>query len=413
MSTEPSVGENVSISGYFVPETGRFVEYVENHFFIRNNLLIFVLQDSCNNTETTKKYEFITNKIMKKLKLISSLLLCAGALLGPKGVAAHDFKTTLPGGNTLYLNVTDTLNLRVEVTYEGSIAGGRSTQVEGALVIPATVEHEGRNYAVTAIGRKAFSGAAELESVVMPASVKKIGAFAFENCEALKSVTFPAGQVGIGEGAFFRCAGLETLVFGSDWTAIDLEPYKWSRALRVLEVPAKVRSLTNLKLIETLERVYVSIGNGAFSSQDGMLYAKDGKTLYACPRAYAGSVTVPEGVETVLEGAFTGCSLVEAVVLPGTLRKLSYMEFSRAASLRSISLCAAEPVKTARYDCSEVFALRVASPDVVVYVPKAAYKAYYVALCAQAGSYENIDGKQEESFPAEGFVTENNLKKVK
>lgn len=350
---------------------------------------------------------------MKKLELTLSMLLCAGALLGPGAAAAHDFKAALPGGNTICLNVTDTLKMSVEVTYEGSVADTRTVLSAGELVIPATVKHEGRSYTVTAIGSKAFSGADELESVVMPATVTKIGAFAFEGCTALKSVAFPAGQVELGEGAFFRCEALETLLFGSDWTAVNLEPFRWSRALRVLEVPAKVRSLTNLKRIETLEKVYVSVGNRTFSSRDGMLYDREGTTLYACPRAWTGGVTVPEGVERILEGAFAGCPGVETVVLPATLRELSYKEFSRAEGLRSITFLAEEPVKTARHDGAEVFALRTASPAVEIWVPKTAYEAYCAALCAAAGSYETVDGKQAENLPAEGFATVNNIKKIK
>lgn len=350
---------------------------------------------------------------MKKSKLTLSMLLCAGVLLGSGEVAAHDFKASLPGGNTLYLNVTDTLNMAVEVTYEGSIADTRTVLSESELVIPATVKHEGRSYTVTAIGSKAFSGADELESVVMPATVTKIGAFAFEGCTALKSVAFPAGQVELGEGAFFRCEALETLLFGSDWTAVNLEPYRWSRVLRVVEVPAKVRSITNLKRIATLEKVYVSVGNRTFSSRDGMLYDREGTTLYACPRGWAGDVTVPEGVERVLVGAFAGCPRVETVVLPATLRELSYGEFARAEGLRSITFRAAEPLKTALHNGAEVFALRVASPAVEIWVQKAAYEAYCAALCAEAGTYEPIGGGKAEELAAEGFATVNNLKKIK
>ena len=350
---------------------------------------------------------------MKKFELTLSMLLCAGALLGPGIAAAHDFKAVLPGGNTLYLNVTDTLKMCVEVTYEGSVADTRTVLSDSELVIPATVKHEGRTYTVTAIGSKAFSGADELQSVTMPATVTKIGAFAFDGCSALKSVAFPACQTELGEGAFFRCEALETLLFGSDWTAINLEPYRWSRALRVLEVPAKVRSLTNLKLIATLEKVCVSVGNRAFSSRDGLLYNREGTTLYACPRAWVGSVTVPEGVERVLEGAFAGCPQVEKVVLPSTLREMSYGEFARAKGLRSLTFKAAEPLKTARHNGSEVFALRVASPEVVIYVLKEAYEAYCKALCAEAGSYETVDGRKTETLTAEGFATVNSLKKIK
>jgi len=350
---------------------------------------------------------------MNKLKFLALIFLFLSIMVMGGHVSAHDFSVTVSGGNKLFLNVTDTLKRTVEVTYEGSVAENHEHLPQGMLHIPETVKYKGQTYTITAIGPKAFSEAMELEGIVLPSSLSKIDAFAFEGCAGLKSIVYPGSPVFVGEGAFFRCDRIESVSFGSDWISVNLAPYVWSDSLKEIEIPGKVKKLINLKALKSLEKIHVSINNPVYSAKDGLLYSKDSKVLYAAPCAYRGNIVVPEGTETVLEGAFRDCLYVENIDLAESVKQLSYLEFIRVVNLKSITLRAEEPINTAKHGDISVFALCLPSPGVELYVPKSAYNAYCTAICHEAGAYEDIHGKQRDVFENTVFATKENIRKIK
>lgn len=76
-----------------------------------------------------------------------------------------------------------------------------------------------------------------------------------------------------------------------------------------------------------------------YTAKDGIVYSKDMRTLIYCPRGKKGIVDVPEGVESVMENAFSGCRGITAINLPSSLKDapadaLSLIEsgYARASS---------------------------------------------------------------------------------
>ncbi len=65
---------------------------------------------------------------------------------------------------------------------------------------------------VTAIPEDAFSGCADLVTVVISDTVVSIGSQAFANAFSLGEITLPAGLQGIGDGAFMNCDNLGKVV---------------------------------------------------------------------------------------------------------------------------------------------------------------------------------------------------------
>ena len=147
-----------------------------------------------------------------------------------------------------------------DAPFEATVTGAEYYGVREtfALDIPASVEHGGREYAVVAVGDKAFGGSSatdfmgtianeskmKLESVSLPATVRtigdyafgtlsgnsgtpaltrvsiatgsqlaEIGKYAFANCVSLTSFTMPASMSLIDAGAFRGCTGLSELRF--------------------------------------------------------------------------------------------------------------------------------------------------------------------------------------------------------
>ena len=319
-------------------------------------------------------------------------IITTGILLMTCGLAgAHDFALSIDG-QKLFFNIRSTKAKTAEVTYQGSIAGDRGTGFRGDLVIPGKVRHEGQVYEIVGISAKAFSGNDRLTSVTMPAGIAYIGDFAFEGCTALKRIVFPGRPVKFGEGVFFRCADIRDITLGSDWTMVDLKAFRWSEGLEKVYIPAKLTSIHNMKSLKGLRTIEVDANNTAFSSIGGILYSKDNKTLYGCPRAYEGQVVIEPGTETITTGALIDCRSVTAVDIPETVKTLSFREFSRMNRLETLKFRGMVPLKTAVMDGKECFLLHLANPAVRIATPKKARKAYREALTLTPGEYKEIGG---------------------
>lgn len=303
---------------------------------------------------------------------------------------AHDFSITIPSGQTVYFSITDNQKRYVEVTFQGKVTDDHTNDYAGAINIPSLVTFNKKVYQVTAIGKKAFSGAHALKSIVLPSGVLSIGDFAFEGCSQLESVVFPGNKVRIGEGSFFRCSSISRVTLGSDWISVNLKMFRWSDKLTTLFIPAKLTRLQNFKSLKRLRSVEVDANNPNYMSVNGLLYTKDLSVLLACPRGYIGNVRVVEGTQSVRWGALIDCPQVTSVDLPVSLRSLSFREFSRIEKLERIVMRGVDPIHTATKGSRDVFLLKVAHSNVSLAVPKSALKAYKSAVCSEEGEYSDI-----------------------
>ncbi|MBQ6829406.1 MAG: leucine-rich repeat domain-containing protein [Thermoguttaceae bacterium] len=159
-----------------------------------------------------------------------------------------------------------------------------------SLVVPAKIK--GRP--VVALGKEAFWGCDELTEITLPDGLKVVGDEAFAQCSQLTEITLPASVESIGESAFFNCVKLEN---------IDVSPE-----------------------------------NKNFRSVDGVLFSADGKTLVLYPRGKSGrQYAVPNGVERVGEGAFTGCVQLTEIAFPKGLTTIGANAFTMCGRLTKIS----------------------------------------------------------------------------
>ncbi len=88
--------------------------------------------------------------------------------------------TAVPDDNNPYANYTDVTS----------------------IIVPSSVNYEGKDYAVTAIGEIAFYGCRSLKQVVLPEGLITIGTSAFLGCFYLESVNIPNTVTNIEDGAF-------------------------------------------------------------------------------------------------------------------------------------------------------------------------------------------------------------------
>lgn len=253
-------------------------------------------------------------------------------------------------------------------------------QLAENLVIPSTVEYNGITFAVTEIEDDAFYNNRTIKSVVIPGSVERIGHRAFQYT-GLSSITLNEGLKEIGFYAFEGTNVTEFILPASvekienmgcvsyalkrfvvkpgskHFTTVDdvlfdkevkrLVGYPYLKATEHYVTPVTCESLkstfiwsANLKSFTLGENVkefgnfafwtcrhpnmiYVDGGNEHFKSVDGVLFSKDGTQLYFYPNKEEKFYRVPDGVTTILYGAFYGSyPVLEDLVLPATVTKI-------------------------------------------------------------------------------------------
>ena len=106
------------------------------------------------------------------------------------GASAYDFEV-----DGIYYNILNDSEVEVtaENVYDEEEYSYDSGTYSGDIMIPETVDFDGVNYCVTAIGNRAFRASEDLTSVDIPSTVTTIGDEAFMGCINLEYVNIPPG----------------------------------------------------------------------------------------------------------------------------------------------------------------------------------------------------------------------------
>ncbi len=160
---------------------------------------------------------------------------------------------------------------------------------------------------------------------------------AFEQHQ-LKKVTIPDTITTIEKNAFDSCF-IKELVLGNGIKEIGEQAFLNSQ-ITELFIPASVTSIGDLAFdgCSFLKSITVSEENQSYKSVDGVLYSKDGKTLILYPRKKeSSSFTVPNGVITIKQFAFSNCNFIENVIVPEGVTSIEKHAFGACNNLKTIS----------------------------------------------------------------------------
>ncbi len=255
--------------------------------------------------------------------------------------------------------------------------------ISGELVIPST--YDGKP--VTAIGDFGFHSCNFLTRVIIGDNVTTIGYYAFGNCESLKSVTVPNGVGTIKDYAFYGCNALNSIIIPSSVVAIGDYAFYYCKDLTNVVIPKSVTtigdssfaacdSLTNVTISDgveiignhaffgcdaltnitipssvitigdkaffgckDLENITVNENNGYYASVDGVLFNKDKTTLIQYPIASVRtSYTIPNGVTTIGDSAFSPCQALTNVTIPNGVTTIGNSAFSSCQALTNVTI---------------------------------------------------------------------------
>ena len=208
---------------------------------------------------------------------------------------------------------------------------------------------------VVRIGRMAFAGDEELESVVLPDSLEGIGPGAFFKCPNLKSVAIPEGVKVISDSAFSNC-----------------------------------EALSAVRLPEVLKR----IGDGAFSGCRNLATVSVGGQ-----EPVEGECIIPAGVKVCGWMAFNGCAFTKVRFSDGVeeLGKWTFLDCNNLTevvlpkSVQSLSCWVFKDCKNLKRVVISYGALRSIEADDPAVVPKDASGAFICAdICAGCALQEVV-----------------------
>ncbi len=204
----------------------------------------------------------------------------------------------------------------------------------GDVIIPSTINA----MPVTSIGSWAFQHCLSMASVTLSDSVTSIGNYAFYQCSSLTSVHIGIGVNSIGDGAFSGCNSLTSATIPDTVTYIGHYALSSCSSLTSITIPDSVTVIGLFVFSEcpSMIRVDVSDANANYASLDGVLYNKGMTTLIACPGGKTGAFVIPDGVTSIDDKAFCGCSKLTSIVLPDGVTSIGWDAFFACSSLTSM-----------------------------------------------------------------------------
>ena len=235
---------------------------------------------------------------MKTISSFSSKLLAFTlALMASVSTFAYDFQS----GYLFYNILPDRTVAVTSETY-----GIPYDYLPTSLVIPSEVsDYYGSKYQVSEIANGAFRGCDELESVIIPNTVKKIGMYAFTGCSKLIDISFPESLEDVMGGALYDCAWYDNQPDGLIYVGNLLYRYKGTAPAGAI----------------TIKEGTTAVLDFAFSKQPNIT-----------------SVVLPESVTSVHTQAFGDCPNLESVTLPTWLSVIEDYTFQNCSKLQNINL---------------------------------------------------------------------------
>lgn len=167
---------------------------------------------------------------------------------------------------------------------------------------------------------------AKAGAYTVPNNVLFIGQDSFAHCTNLTSVTISSSNVvsSIEEAAFQGCTKLTNVLIGTNVGGIGDNAFGGCSSLTNVMIPARVNSIGNEAFAgcTRLAAITVDPYNTSYSSVMGVLFDGSQTTVIQYPGGLSGSYTIPDGVTSIGQAAFDGCSRLTGVTMPDSVTSI-------------------------------------------------------------------------------------------
>ena len=188
----------------------------------------------------------------------------------------------------------------------------------GDVVIPSSVNINGRDLPVRSVQKQAFQNAEYIKSVVLPDGLTTIGISAFRNCKSLQSITVPESVTSIGTGAFNNCGQLKSITIPENIKKIESHTFFCCSSLESITIPGNVTKIDQF----------------AFGRCTGLT-----------------SIDIPDSVTEIMESAFENCTGVKTVTVGSGLRTMHRKAFSGCDAVDTLIISEDNPTYYSKGNC--------------------------------------------------------------
>ena len=187
------------------------------------------------------------------------------------------------------------------------------------------------------LGSCAFA-ASQIEKIILPTTLNTIPDSCFEFCQNLKAIEIPQSITSISTAAFMYCENLESVILPDALEVIGVQAFH-DTGIREIMLPASVTECgaSAFSACANLESILVEEGNQHYASRDGILYDHGYNIIVSVPAKLSGDISLPEGVTTITEYAFSGTQ-IRSIEFPSTLTTIETAAFINCLQLESIVL---------------------------------------------------------------------------
>ena len=213
----------------------------------------------------------------------------------------------------------------------------------------------------------------QLDTIVLPPSVKSLGRNAFMYCTSLKSINLPKTQKTLPIGIFEGCTSLESIELPKTLTTFSTDVFYGCTKLSNVTLHEGIetigeRAFYNCKLTEiTIPSTVTSIGNGAFkgnpttsviwlpktcsigtdesapfystsSTITSFTFGDSVKTIpaYLCKYMKIDSITIPQTVTSIGQAAFMYCTKLKALEFPKGIKTIAKSVLEGCTGLKKV-----------------------------------------------------------------------------
>ena len=142
----------------------------------------------------------------------------------------------------------------------------------------------------------------------------------------------------IGDTAFKQAENAVTITLPDSATMIIGQTFDGCEKLQQVNIGKKVTSISPVMMVwSNTANVVIDKDNPVYMTENGILYSKDKKTLYAMLYRASGEFEVDSGVETIGMTAFNGQQITK-LILPEGLKTISQQAFTQCAFLESVEI---------------------------------------------------------------------------
>ena len=244
---------------------------------------------------------------------------------------------------------------------------------------------------VTTIGANAFMQCENLETIALPEGLEAIEKQTFYLCGKLTGITIPSTVSSIGEQAFSCCKNLRYVTLPERLTSIERRAFEYCVSLQELTIPQSVTdigtyafldcsSLTEVVMPAAIPDMEFSFDGcdavsyvtfyGTGAMRDFASFDADGDVTSAMGRTFteytpwavgsaAGNeltIEIQDGVTTVGNRVFSGCSGIVRVLLPDSITEIGYEAFKDCPNIAgSVNLSHVEAIRDRAFQrCSSL-----------------------------------------------------------